>query len=64
MDKDDGGFGARSIAFKAEHDHVQPHTLNLDKLAGGRMGGLESCNSEGGGSREYAEEHSEREQIK
>ena len=64
MDQDDSGLGAWSTALKAEHGDVQTHTLNLDELAGRRMGGLEACDTERGRRREHAEEHQKHEQIK
>jgi hypothetical protein len=40
VDQHDGGVGAGGSGWKAEHGHVQPHALDIDKLSSRRMRGL------------------------
>ena len=42
---------------------MQPHALDLDKLAGGRMGGLKPHNSKGGHRCKHAEHKGEYEET-
>jgi hypothetical protein len=54
VDQNNGGFGARSAACKAELRHVQPDSVYLDELAGGRVCGLDASDTDYGHRHKHA----------
>src|SRR4051812_31285091 len=63
MDQNHGRVCAGSVARQAEHGHMQPNTLNLNKLSRWRMHCLEPCDSEGRCRCKHANDQREYQEI-